>query len=91
MNYKEAKNDFLNFVNSSDNKHTLFELHTAFIVEKMKMDKYFSKFLDENEKAMGECETFDNESWHIYKNKLKEYNEIDDFIKRSNYYLNKNV
>jgi hypothetical protein len=91
MNYKEAKTDFLNFVNNSDNKHTLYELHTAFVVEKMKMDKYFSKFLEDNEKTMNECDSFDNNEWKVYKNKLKEYNEIDDFIKRSKYYLSKNV
>jgi hypothetical protein len=83
--------DFANFVNCSDNSESLYTLYNKYIVQKMKLDKYFSEFLEENEKEMNESINFDSPAWITYRKKLKEYDEVDKFIARTRYHLNKNV
>lgn len=83
--------DFANFVNCSDNSESLYTLYNEYIVQKMKLDKYFSEFLEENEKEMNESINFDSPAWITYRKKLKEYDEVDKFIARTRYHLNKNV
>jgi hypothetical protein len=63
--------------------------HTFFIIERAKMDKYFSEFLEENDDEMSE--NFDSPQWKVYRDKLKEYDSIQRFITTSNFYLTQHV
>jgi hypothetical protein len=79
--------DFINYrkpVNMSD-------VHTTFVIERMRMDKFFSEFLEQTELEMSSDDTFSGPAWQTYKAKLKEYATLEQFIKQSQYYLNKNV
>ena len=58
------------------------------IVEKMKMDKFFSMFLEKFERKMDSDNT-NTPIWKLYKSKLKEYEKIDQEIKTTNYWINK--
>ena len=68
---------------------TLTDQYSDLQVQKMKLDKYFSEFLEENEKEMNESINFDSPAWITYRKKLKEYDEVDKFIARTRYHLNK--
>lgn len=91
LTYEEARKEFVNFINSYNKDASLLEIHNAFIIQKMKMDKYFSVFLDENEHEMNLSENYDSPAWKTYREKLKEYNEVERFVVQSRHYLNKNV
>lgn len=56
------------------------------LVERMKLDKFFSMFLDKFERKM-DPENTNTPIWKLYKQKMKEYGEIERTIKSSNYYL----
>lgn len=56
------------------------------LVERMKMDKFFSLFLDKFERKMDPDNT-DTPIWRLYKQKMKEYGELERTIKSSDYYL----
>lgn len=57
-------------------------------VQKMKLDKFFSLFLDKFERKMDPDNT-DTPIWKLYKNKLKEYNDVQQSITAATYYLRK--
>jgi hypothetical protein len=63
--------------------------YNFFIIERAKMDKYFSEFLEENDDEMSE--NFDSPQWKVYRDKLKEYDSIQRFITTSNFYLTQHV
>jgi len=56
------------------------------LVERMKLDKFFSMFLDKFERKM-DPENTNTPIWKLYKQKMKEYGELERTIKSSNYYL----
>lgn len=56
------------------------------LVERMKMDKFFSLFLDKFERKMDPDNT-DTPIWKLYKQKMKEYGDLERTIKSSDYYL----
>ena len=58
------------------------ELYAA----RMKLDRFFSLFLDKFERKMDPDNT-DTPIWKLYKTKLKEYGELERAIKSSNYYM----
>ena len=91
MDLQIAKKQFADYVNHADPSATITELHQVFIIEKMKLDKYFSVFLDENETEMNQSENFDSASWQTYREKLKEYDAIERLVTHSKYYLTKYV
>ncbi len=91
MSLEEAKKSFANYLNAADPDASLYEIYNAFVVEKMKMDKYFSVFLDEHEHEMNLSENYDSPAWQTYKQKMKDYDVIERFVNQSRYYLNKNV
>jgi hypothetical protein len=62
------------------------EARMNLIIERMKMDKFFSLFLDKFERKMDPDNT-DTPIWKLYKKKLKEYEELQRSIKSSTYYL----
>jgi len=51
---------------------TLIEKYSDLQVQKMKLDKFFSMFLEKFERQMDPDKT-DTPVWKLYKNKLKEY------------------
>ena len=65
-----------------------FEEKNRLIVEKMKMDRFFTLFLDKFERKMDPDKT-DTPVWKLYKTKLKEYEDVQRAIKLSDYYLKK--
>lgn len=56
------------------------------LIERMKLDKFFSMFLDKFEKKM-DADNVETPIWKLYKTKLKEYDSIQRSIKLSDYYL----
>jgi hypothetical protein len=62
------------------------DAQTAMMVERMKLDKFFSLFLDKFERKMDSDKT-DTPIWKLYRAKLKEYEELQRSIKSSTYYL----
>jgi|LakMenE01Jun11ns_1017448.scaffolds.fasta_scaffold8993905_2 hypothetical protein len=89
MTLEETKKAFAEYLNSADPDASLYEIHKSFVIEKMKMDKYFSIFLDDNEHEMNLSENYDSPAWVTYKQKMKEYNDIERFVNQSRYYLSK--
>ena len=65
-----------------------FERHNELILQKMKLDKFFSMFLEKFERQMDSDNT-DTPVWKLYKTKLKEYEKIDYDIKANQYWLKK--
>ena len=58
------------------------------LVEKMRLDKFFSLFLDKFERKM-DPENTDTPIWKLYKTKLKEYADVQQAITAATYYLRK--
>jgi len=67
---------------------TLVEKYSDLQVQKMKLDKFFSMFLEKFEKQMDPDRT-DTPVWKLYKNKLKEYEKVDHELKATQYWINK--
>jgi hypothetical protein len=57
-------------------------------IQKMKLDKFFSMFLEKFERQMDADKT-DTPVWKLYKNKLKEYEKVDHELKATQYWINK--
>jgi hypothetical protein len=68
------------------NYQALSDSRQTMLVERMKLDKFFSLFLDKFERKM-DPENTDTPIWKLYKTKLKEYEELQRSIKSSTYYL----
>ena len=68
----------------------LLEKRNDLIVQKMKLDKFFSMFLEKFERKMDPNNT-NTPIWKLYKSKLKEYGLIDQEIKNTEYWIRKNV
>lgn len=73
----------------SNNPTKLIDTRTSLLVERMKRDKEFSVFLDDNDKYMQE--QINHPSWKIYRNMLTEYGSLNRVIATCNYYITKNV
>ena len=68
----------------------LIEKRNDLVVQKMKLDKFFSMFLEKFERKMDPDNT-NTPIWKLYKSKLKEYGLIDQEIKNTEYWIRKNV
>lgn len=68
------------------NYQAIADAKSHMLVERMKLDKFFSLFLDKFERKMDPDNT-DTPIWKLYKAKLKEYEELQRSIKSSDYYL----
>jgi len=64
----------------------LLSIRNELIVDKMKLDKFFSVFLDEHD--LTEENTCTPE-WHTYKEMLKNYETIQSLINSTDYYIKK--
>lgn len=73
---------------SNGNRAELEKLYMELIVQKMKMDKFFSMFLDKFETEM-DCENSNTPIWKLYRTKHKEYGEIEQAVKAATYYMSK--
>ena len=60
------------------------------LVKKMKMDKFFSLFLDKFERKM-DPEKPNTPIWKLYKEKLKEYGVLSQEIKNIEYWITKAI
>jgi hypothetical protein len=67
---------------------TLTDQYSDLQVQKMKLDKFFSMFLEKFERQMDPDKT-DTPVWKLYKNKLKEYEKVDHELKATQYWINK--
>lgn len=65
---------------SDVSREKLEEVHHQLIIERMKLDKYFSVFLDKHEESMynDDC---DPAIWAEYKSHLQEYSDLAKFIR----------
>lgn len=70
------------------NYNAIAEIQNNLFVERMKMDKFFSMFLDKFERKMDPDNT-NTPVWKLYKAKLKEYAELQQAITAAKYYLTK--
>jgi hypothetical protein len=66
------------------------EQRQTLIVERMKLDKFFSMFLEKFERKMDPDKT-DTPIWKLYKTKLKEYDKINHGIRTAEYWITKSV
>lgn len=64
------------------------EKHNELILQKMKLDKFFSMYLEKFERQMDSDKT-DTPIWKLYKNKLKEYDKVNSEIRANEYWLKK--
>lgn len=67
-----------------------FEEKHRLLVEKMKMDRFFTLFLDKFERKM-DPDNINTPIWKLYKQKLKEYEKITHGIKTADYWISKHV
>lgn len=75
MEYYSTKTDLLNE-------------KTNLVLDKMKLDRFFSLFLDKYGMKMDSDKT-NTPVWDLYKKKLKEYTELDVKIKTLDYRISK--
>lgn len=73
---------------SANSLEEVLEIQRTLYTEKMKLDKFFSMFLEKFERKMDADET-DTAIWKLYNAKLKEYDAIQRGIRTSTYYANK--
>lgn len=69
---------------------TLTQKYNSLQIEKMKLDKFFSMFLEKFERKMDSDNT-DTPVWKLYKTKLKEYDKISQEIKNTHYWIAKEI
>ena len=58
------------------------------MVERMKMDRFFTMFLDKFDRKM-DPEKPDTPIWKLYKQKSKEYSELNGVITTADVYIKK--
>jgi hypothetical protein len=67
---------------------TLTEKRHGLLVQKMKLDKFFSLYLEKFERKM-DPDKPDTPIWKLYKAKLKEYGALNQEIKNTEYWIAK--
>lgn len=73
---------------SSYSLKELEDLRDKKIIEKMKLDKFFSMFLDAYGDGLN-ADNIDNTNplWKLYRGKLKEYNDVETTINRTKFHI----
>ena len=69
---------------SSASYDKLLEIKNDLIVQKMKLDRFFSVFLDSVELS---DENVGDDNWITYREMLKDYNEVEHLIRTTDYYI----
>lgn len=64
----------------------LSSIYSNLTVEKMKLDKWFSDFLDTNELSDTD---YDTQEWKTYRKYLREYKKIESALFTTSYKLHK--
>jgi len=64
----------------------LLKLKNDLVIKKMKLDKFFSMYLEKFERKMDPDNT-DTQIWKLYKAKLKEYGDIAQQLRNTDYYI----
>lgn len=67
---------------------SLRNLHGQLLGERMRLDKFFSMYLDKFERKM-DPEKTNTPIWDLYKKKLKEYGDLQQVILAAEYYMKK--
>jgi hypothetical protein len=67
---------------------TLTDQYSDLQVQKMKLDKFFSMFLEKFERQMDPDRT-DTPVWKLYRNKLKEYEKVSHELRTTQYWISK--
>ena len=68
----------------------LTEKYNSLQIQKMKLDKFFSMFLEKFERKMDVDKT-DTPVWKLYKAKLKEYDAVSHELKATQYWMKKEL
>jgi hypothetical protein len=63
-------------------------LYGQLLVERMRLDKFFSMYLDKFERRM-DPERTSTPIWDLYKKKMREYGDLQQTIKVAEYYMKK--
>ena len=63
-------------------------LYGQLLVERMRLDKFFSMYLDKFERKM-DPEKTSTPVWDLYKKKMREYGDLQQTIKVAEYYMKK--
>lgn len=66
----------------------LFEMKSQLIIDKMKLDRFFSVFLDKYEMDEDDVDT---PEWFTYREMTKEYDRIDRLLKTTDFYIKQHV
>jgi hypothetical protein len=66
----------------------LEKIRTSLLKQRISMDRWFDKYLDMFEKKMNVDET-DTPIWKLYKQKSKEYSELNGVITTADVYIKK--
>lgn len=74
---------------SSGNYKQIEDIYLDLINKKMKLDKFFSMYLDKVGDDM-DADDLNTPIWKLYKSKLKEYSELTKAVTVAEYYLKKN-
>jgi hypothetical protein len=64
----------------------LLKLKNDLVIKKMKLDKFFSMYLEKFERKMDPDNT-NTPIWKLYKAKLKEYGDIAQQLRNTDYYI----
>ena len=75
---------------ANQDQQNLISKRDQLVVKKMKLDKFFSWYLDKFGSKM-KPEKTDTKIWKLYREKLNEYDTISRELKSANYFINKNV
>lgn len=68
------------------NKENLIEVKNNLVLDKMRLDKFFSIFLNENEL---DHDIPNTPQWQTYKEKLSDYQDLSKLINWAEYYIGK--
>lgn len=67
-----------------------FDKRHELVIQRMKMDRFFTLFLDKFERKM-DPDKPNTPIWKLYKEKLKEYDKLQRDIKAAEYWIAKGV
>lgn len=66
----------------------MIEKRHELVIQKMKLDKFFSMYLEKFDRKMDSDNT-DTPIWKLYKAKLKEYGNLSQEIRNTEYWISK--
>lgn len=84
------RTEYQQIINASTygDKKSIVAIQSILIGERMRLDKFFSMFLDKFHRKM-DPDKNDTPIWKLYKSKTNEYAELERTIRAADYYLRK--